>query len=332
MAETAIRHRNAATVDEHVANMSELWARAATVAATNPHAWMTEFPSAAEIAAVSADNRLVAEPYRKLMTSNINVDQAAAVVMCSLQTALDHGVPRDQIVFLRSGSGGYESWLTRCRWAFDESPAMRIAGQLAAELAEIELDDVTYLDLYSCFPSAIEVAQRELDIDAARPFTITGGLTFAGGPFNSYCMQSLGRAIELMREEPGSSALLSGNGGFFTKHAFTMLSGEPPPSRFRYERPQAEIDRHPTRPASNPSGPASTGTVECYTVTYDRSGWPRTWHHRVARHRWCPHALEQHRCGNDRHPQRDRCLRFAALDRPTRHRRFEAMVPASRLA
>lgn len=87
-------------------------------------------------------------------------------------------------------------------------------------------------------------------------------------------MQSLGRAIELMRAEPGSSALLSGNGGFFTKHAFTMLSGEPPPSPFRYERPQAEIDRHPTRSASNPSDPASTGTVECYTVTYDRSGAP----------------------------------------------------------
>jgi acetyl-CoA C-acetyltransferase len=233
---------------------------------------MPEPLTAEQIGTPGPDNRMVASPYPKLMTSNINVDQAAAVVICSLQTALDHGVPRDRMTFPLAGSGGYDVWETRNRWEFDESPALRIAGTSVLAAAGLSVDDIALLDLYSCFPSAVQVAQRELDFGAKRPFTITGGLTFAGGPFNSYCMHALVRAVELLRESPGDRALLSGNGGFFTKHSFLVLGGGDPPAAFTFVRPQAQIDAEPIR--NEAAATPSDGTVDTYTVTYDREGEP----------------------------------------------------------
>jgi len=272
MAETALRHRAGESIDAHRQHLAEMWAGASLVAAENPHAWMREALAPEQIATPSDANRMVASPYPKLMTSNINVDQAAAVVMCSLETALDNGVPRDQIVFLHGGSSGHDVWETRNRWAFDESPALRIAGHGALETAGVSLDDIDLLDLYSCFPSAIQVAQRELGVPVDRTFTITGGLTFAGGPFNSYCMHSLARAVELLRVAPSSLALLSGNGGFFTKHSFVILGGTEPTSPFDVARPQAAIDTEPVRTEAETV--PSTGVIDTYTVTYDRNGDP----------------------------------------------------------
>ncbi len=271
MAEVANRHRRGETPSAHLERIAALWARASSVAADNPNAWILDQRTAEEIATVGPGNRLVAAPYTKLMTSNIDVDQAAAVVMCSAATAARAGVPADRMVALRCGTGAHDHWVTRTRWALDRSPALREAGTLAIELAQLELDDIELLDLYSCFPSAVQVAQDELGIDPSRSFTITGGLTFAGGPYNSYCMHALARGVELIRDG-AASALLSGNGGFFTKHSFTVLGAEPSRSGFRCGRPQAVVDALPARPEATtcPTG----GTVEAYTVRFGKDGNP----------------------------------------------------------
>jgi acetyl-CoA C-acetyltransferase len=40
---------------------------------------------------------------------------------------------------------------------------------------------VTHVDLYSCFPSAVQIAAAEIGCPTQRDLTVTGGLTFAGG-------------------------------------------------------------------------------------------------------------------------------------------------------
>jgi acetyl-CoA C-acetyltransferase len=115
------------------------------------------------------------------------------------------------------------------------------------------------------------VAQTELGIDPARDFTVTGGLTFAGGPYNSYCMHALARSVELIREG-ATSALLSGNGGFYTKHSFALLGREPAAGGFRCDRPQDDVDVLARRPIAD--RPPAAGTVETYTVAFDPSGEP----------------------------------------------------------
>lgn len=272
MAETALRHRRGEGVEEHRRRVAVLWSRASEVAAANPHAWARDPLTAQQIATESPNNRPVAAPYPKLMTSNLNVDQGGAVVMCSVDTAERAGVPRDRWIFPLSGAGATDVWYPTNRWALDESPAMRASGRAALDLAGVGVDDCGLIDLYSCFPVAVQVAQREIGVSPERDFTITGGLTFAAGPLNCYCLLPLTRAVELLREQPTERAFLTGNGGSFTKHSAVVLAADPAANGFRSDRPQTGIDALPTRPS--PSAPTPEGTIETYTVTFDREMQP----------------------------------------------------------
>lgn len=272
MVETAIRHRHTESIDAHRDRIATMWAAASEVAADNPDAWSRREYTTSEIATPSATNRPVASPYPKLMTSNLNVDQGGAVVICSAGAADAAGVPRDRWVFPWSSAGAADHWLATSRWALDESPAMRLAGETALALAGLGVDDCALLDLYSCFPSAVQVAQRELGVPTHRHFTITGGLTFAGGPLNCYCLLPLVRATAMLRDAPRERALLTGNGGYFTKHSMLVLGGDPPGDGYRQGSPQHDVDALPCRPA--PSAPAAVATLESYTVTFGRDGSP----------------------------------------------------------
>ncbi len=271
MAESSLRHRRSETPPEHLSRISSLWAEGSAVATKNPHAWIADFVAADRIASPGPDNRMVAAPYSKLLTSNINVDQAAALVMCSYGTARSVGIQDDKMVYLLAGSGAYDQLAIRERQHLDRSPAFRLSSERAFSLAGLSIDEVTHLDLYSCFPSSVQLAQHELGISSDRPFTITGGLTFAGGPYNGYCTQALAHATSLLRGTE-ESAFLYGNGGYFTKHSVLLLSGVAPEMPYRNDRPQSEVDQIPPRePAA--SSPES-GTIEAYTVTYDRDSSP----------------------------------------------------------
>ena len=272
MAETALRHRLGESVEQHRSRIAELWARASAVAAGNPAAWSRDPRTATEIATESASNRPVSSPYPKLMTSNLNVDQGGAVVMCSVAAARAAGIPRDRWVFPWGGGSANDHWYPTNRWAFDESPAMRLASRGALANAHLDIDACELIDLYSCFPIAVQVAQRELGIDPARPFTITGGLTFAAGPLNSYCMLPLTRAVALLRQQPDATALLTGNGGMFTEHSAIVLAARPAAQPYRHTNAQADVDRLPRR--ADAEAPARAATLETYTVAFDREMQP----------------------------------------------------------
>jgi acetyl-CoA C-acetyltransferase len=269
MAESALRHAAGESAGTHRDRIAALWATASVVAADNPHAWSRDAVTADEVATPGPTNRMVAEPYTKLMTSNVDVDQSAAVLVCSYGAAVAAGVDPASIVHLVAGTGAVDHWILEERWALPESPAMRIAGRAGLELAGWTIDDVDDLDLYSCFPAAVQVAQQELGIDPRRPFTITGGLTFAGGPFNSYCLHALATAHARIRAGRSRNAFLSGNGGYFTKHSFLALAATAPEA-FRSTRPQGEVDRLPRRP--RPAASVDAATIEAVTVLHDRDG------------------------------------------------------------
>ncbi len=273
MAETALRHRTGETLDAHRQRVAALWAGASAAAAANPDAWLRDAVSAEQIATVTDRNRPIASPYPKLMVSNVDVDQGGAIVICSAAAAQAVGVPRERWVFPWSGVAAHDPWFVTNRWAFDESPAMRLAGNRALELAGVGHEDCELLDLYSCFPVAVQVAQRELGIDATRPFTVTGGLTFGGGPLNCYCILPLTRTVHLLRDRPGANAFLTGNGGLFTKHSMLVLGAAPSGFGFRTDAVQAAADSMPYRPTPE-SAPVGDMTLETYTVRYDRDGAP----------------------------------------------------------
>lgn len=259
---------------EHRARIANLWSRFSAVSEANPHAWSPGFRSAAEIATPTADNRLVAWPYTKLLCANSTTDQAAAVVLCSVEAAERAGVPRDRWIFPWSGADAHDHWALSERADLYSSPALRLAGRAALQLADVELDDIAHLDLYACFPSAVQIAAAELglDLDDARDLTVTGGNTFAGAPGNSYGLHSIAAMVDRLRRSTTSRGLVTGVGWYLTKHAVGVYSNEPPPVPFRRSCPQDAVDAIPGRkPADGYIGPVA---VESFTVTFDRAANP----------------------------------------------------------
>ena len=262
------------SLDEHMAVVAELWAQFSRVAASNPHAWIQQAYTAEEIRTPTASNRMIGFPYTKLMNSNNAVEQGAALVLCSAERAEALGVPRDRWVFPHSGSDAHDHYFVSEREHLGRSPAMRLAGRAALELAGVGPDDVAHADLYSCFPSAVEISAGELGLGLDRELTVTGGLSFAGGPWNNYVTHSIATMAGVLREDPGSVGLISANGGFITKHAFGVYSTEPPATPFRHAEPQAEVDALPRRELCDQ--PDGTIDLESWTVMHDREGAPET--------------------------------------------------------
>ena len=132
---------------------------------------------------------------------------------------------------------------------------------------------MSVIDLYSCFPAAVQLGATSLGIDLDRQWSRTGGLTFAGGPWNNYVMHAIATVVTDLRERPGEYGLVWANGGYATKHAFGVYSTVPP-TEFRHRKPQDEIDALARRELATPSDAAGAATIEAYTVMFDRDGAP----------------------------------------------------------
>ena len=167
--ENALRAANGWTLAEHTRRIGAIWSRFSQVAATNPHAWIRRPRTAEEIAQPSPDNRMVAFPYPKLCTANMQVDQGAGYIVCSVDAARSAGAPEDRWVFPLAGADANDHWFISHRPELHRSPAIRLAGRAALELAGLGLDDVGPVDLYSCFPVAVQMAARELGLPVGRP-------------------------------------------------------------------------------------------------------------------------------------------------------------------
>jgi acetyl-CoA C-acetyltransferase len=275
--ENAIRAHRGWSIAEHRRRLGSLYSRFAAVAAANPHAWFREPRRPEEIAEVGPDNRMIAFPYPKRMNAILEVDQAAAVIMTSVGRARALGIDRSRWVYLRGGADAHDHWLVSERVDYASSPAIRAAGRAALAAADVAIGDVDVFDLYSCFPSAVEIGRDMLGVadDDPRPLTVTGGLAYFGGPGNDYSMHAIASVCDRLRDAPGRVGLVSALGWYLTKHAIGVYATSPPP------RPwapvdgaalQRTIDAEPA-PAlvESPSGAAA---IETYTVLYDREGAP----------------------------------------------------------
>jgi acetyl-CoA C-acetyltransferase len=276
MFETAIRAAEGRSVDDHMARISELWARFSDVAAGNPNAWTREAKTAEQIRTVGVDNRMVGLPYPKYMNSNNDVDMAAALIICSVERARALGIAEDRWVFVHSGTDCHEHQFISNRWSFSETPAIELGGKAVLELAGVTIDDIGVVDLYSCFPSAVQLGAASLGLDLDRQLTRTGGLPFAGGPWNNYVMHAIATMIDDLRARPGELGLVWANGGYTTKHAFGVYATVPPTHGFRHAKPQDQIDSMPQRVLAEPADAAGGANIEAYTVMHTRDGVPET--------------------------------------------------------
>ncbi len=270
MFEVALGAAAGRSPDEQRRQAAQLWSDFSQVAATNPNAWIQQASTADEIATPTPANRMISYPYTKVMNSNNNVEQGAGLILSSVEAARSMGVPTDRWVFPVAGTDAHDHWFLSNRFDLCSSPAMRLAGARALELAGVGVDDLAYIDLYSCFPSAVQIAAAELGLGLDRPLTVTGGMSFAGGPWNNYPSHAIATLAQRLREDPGTVGLCSANGGYTTKHAFGVYTTTPPAAGYRGDDVQAQVDQTPSRPAADGyEGPVE---VESYTVVHARDG------------------------------------------------------------
>lgn len=283
--EVALRARSGLGIDEHRRRIGGLWSAFSAVAADNPFAWIRTPMSTEEIIDPTPANPMISWPYTKRLCSNNQVDQGAALVLTSVAAAERAGVPRERWVFLHAGAEAVDHWNVSHRFDLCSSPALRLAGRDAFAIAGIGPDDLTHVDLYSCFPAAVQIAAIELGlapahradgcgdlpgwggIGARLPLTVTGGMTFAGGPLNDYPTHGVATMMQRLRDEPEAMGLCTANGGYTTEHAVMVLSGSPPRTGgYRHSEPQAEVDALPSTPMDDDwVGPV---TVESGTVPF----------------------------------------------------------------
>jgi len=277
--ENAYRHHAGHGIAEHQMAMGRLFAGFTDVAARSPHAWFPVSRTAEEIATPGPGNRFVAWPYTKFMNAMNQINQSAALLMTSVGEAKRLGVPRDRWLFLHGCADTTELWYMHERQNYHSSPAMRLMAERAFAMAGRGLDDIDLVDIYSCFPSAVQIGRDALGIaaDDPRPLTVTGGLPYHGGAGNNYSMNAIASMADRLRATPGRFGLVTANGGYISKHAAGIWSTEPVSSDRQWQREdpasyQPRIDDLPRPPFTET--PSGEGEIETWTVLFGRDGNP----------------------------------------------------------
>lgn len=270
--ENARRARRGQTREGYGREMGRLFAPFTEVAAANPYASSKQkASSAAELFAVNERNRMISAPYPRLVVARDQVNQGAAVLIASVETARKLGVPESKWVYLHGHAQAHERALLE-RADLGASPAAQKVSEAALAYAGLTPADMDYFDFYSCFPIAVSNVACDafgLSPDDPRKLTVTGGLPFFGGPGNNYSMHAVARVVEKLRDKPGSFGFVGANGGILSKYAAGVYSTQPALlRRFDSRHIQSAIDALPA-PAVNHE-PDGWGRIETYTVVYDK--------------------------------------------------------------
>ena len=132
-------------------------------------------------------------------------------------------------------------------------------------------------DIYSCFPSIVEIIRNEIGLkeNDPRQLTITGGLPYFGGPWSNYSLHAIVTAVELIRKNPSLKIMVIANGGYNTKQSFGTYGSIPISSPLNDLEKSREQDLILKQALSEPVIKANGNLkIEGYTITFDRYGNP----------------------------------------------------------
>lgn len=268
MIENALRHHEGRSIADHQRAVADLWARCSAVAAANPRAAFGTERTPAEIMGGGGGNYPLAFPYRKWHASQWTVDQAAALLLCTADAGRRLGVAPERCVHPLVGLDANHAVSLSRRADLHRWPAMEVLGRAAEAHLGRPLRDLEVVDVYSCFPVAVEVQQRALHLDPETAPTVTGGMAFAGGPFNNYTYQATCAVVDRLRADPGAVGMVTTVCGLLTKPGLAVWSATPGAG------PPLLADLAAEAQAATPTRPVraehhGAGRVATYTVTYD---------------------------------------------------------------
>lgn len=275
--ETALRYKMGKSIDEHNLSMGKLFEKFSYIASQNPISWIKESYTADEIAKPTVFNRIINHPYTKRMCANMFVDQSAVVIIMTVRTARKLDINKSQWVYVMGGSDFQNIYEITRRPALHDSPAAREGSKSALKQAGLDIKDINVFDIYSCFPSIVQIICNEIGISTHdhRDLTLTGGLPFFGGPWSNYSMHAIVSAVQAIRKNPTQKIMVIANGGYNNKQSFGIYGKSPP------KIPWDEINDDDAQDlifsqSLEPPLMEAKGTliIEGYTLVYNRKGEP----------------------------------------------------------
>ena len=224
--ETAIRKNDGEGIEEHQNNIALMYEEFSKIASENKDGWLNHPYAKEDILETSKKNKMLAYPYNKLHCTSWNVNQSAAIIICSEELANELEIDNKKRVYPISSSENNHMIAIQQRPKLYESLGMTYAANSINKMIErldIKLDAY---DLYSCFPAAIKMFTKSIRLDSEIPKTVTGSMPYAGGPLNSFVIHSTVKMIQKIRALEVKYGLITGVSGMMTKQSFCIWGKE----------------------------------------------------------------------------------------------------------
>ena len=253
----------------YAADMAELWSAFSSVASSREHAQFAKHWSAEELLSDDGGNYRLNDPYRRWMVAQDAVAVGGAVIMTTAGHAADLGIAENRMIYLHSGADSSAPIISE-QIDLSRSEAIEWAVARALDLAGMQASDIGPVDIYSCFPIAVSLAVEALN-QQDRPlssYTLTGGLSFFGGPGNSYSTHAIAALVQALRKDGSKPGMISANGGVINKESVGIYAAQPVAGGWSPDRiaaPNYLLPDKGTKPAHFASG---NGVIKSYVLPY----------------------------------------------------------------
>lgn len=215
--------------DAYAKEMAEYWSAFSAKAELRAHAQFPGFRSPEALLGDGNGNYPLTDIYRRWHVAQDAVDLGAAVIMTSAGKARELGIAQEKWVWLAGAAEASEPPLSE-RVVIHRSAALDFAIPAVLDQAGLSPTDLGPVDIYSCFPCAVFAAIDSMQ-DAGRApgdYTLTGGLTYFGGPGNGYAMYNIAAMVDALRLDGSRPAMVTANGGVMSKQAVGIYTAAQP--------------------------------------------------------------------------------------------------------
>ena len=225
--ESAMRHKQKISLIDHEKFLGDFYSNFSKIASKNPHAWNQKIYSSNEIQKPSKSNPRIAYPYNKLHNSSWNVNQSSALILTSERIADKLSIPCSKRIYpLISSETNHMVGLIQ-RPDMTNPIGLKLAADFILKTTRKNNIHPSIYELYSCFPIAVQMFSKVLNLSDEIIETITGGMPFAGGPLNNYMLHATAQMLLKIRENTEEIGLVTGVSGMMTKQSLAIWAKEP---------------------------------------------------------------------------------------------------------
>ena len=264
--ESAMRKSKSLTLKEHEDYLGSMYAEFSEIASKNQYAASDKSISKDQIMLANNDNKPMAYPYNKYHCTSWNVSQASAILICEEELADQLNISKQKRIYPMASSETNHMIALIQRPSLISSAGLKLASEKINEVVDENSINLDFIDLYSCFPVAVQQFENVLNLNTKISKTITGAMPFAGGPLNNYMLHATVQALLKLRNQSGNS-LITGVSGMMTKQSFCLWSSE-------YQMPFYHVDvtkkaQQLDKPIPISKAKHGNGIVIGYTVLYE---------------------------------------------------------------